>query len=538
MKETLQQLGEIDCIVARARLSAAQDATEPELNREGVFDVRRGRHPLLQGEVVPVDVHLGMSFDTLVITGPNTGGKTVTLKLLGLFTLMAQAGLHIPAAIGSEVGLVADVLVDVGDEQSIEQSLSTFSAHMTNVVRILKAVTEEGAGRGGPMAGRLAEYQTKGCLVLLDEVGAGTDPAEGAALAMSILEYLHRLGARTIATTHYSELKTFAYSRPRVENASVEFDVETLRPTYRLLIGLPGRSNAFEISARLGLLPKVVDRARQFLTKDDLKVENLIRSMEETKRALDEERRVAETARREAQQLRQEFQRQRDEFQAKKEKLLDQARQEALEVVAVARRSADTVIRELRQAREQSEQEKVVQQARQQLEQAREELQAARRQETPEPLGEAPLDLKTGEPVFITSLDQRGYVLAPADSESMVLVQAGILRIKVRLAELRRDDQDEFGVAHGAHGARATSAAQGHRSGAGGTRGSALAQAKAQTLSTEVDLRGLTVEEAIPPVLEGLPWADYAPSWVEWVSSFGLIAIGLLGLSLGYELLP
>ena len=503
LQETLQQLGELDCIVARAHLSAAQDAWEPEINQKGIYEIRRGRHPLLRGEVVPVDVHLGKSFDTMVITGPNTGGKTVTLKLLGLFTLMTQAGLHIPAGSGSRIALVAEVLVDVGDEQSIEQSLSTFSAHMTNVVRILKAVAEERAGRDRPLAGRLAEYQTRGCLVLLDEVGAGTDPAEGAALAMSILEYLHASGARTVATTHYSELKTFAYSRPRVENASVEFDVETLRPTYRLLIGLPGRSNAFEISSRLGLSDEVVDRARQFLTKEDLKVENLIRSMEETKRALEEERSQAESSRREAQRLREDLRRQRDELQAKRDKLLDEARQEALDLVAAARRQADGVIRDLRQAKEQAEQERIIQEARKSLEEARADLTAARRTSAPaEDEGETPTDLKVGEGVYLKTLDQRGHVLGVPDSEGMVLVQAGILKIKVKLADLRREPAADLTVDGGPSGrattgragaaGRAATTGRGRR---GGT--SAMAQAKAQTMATEVDLRGLTVEEAI-----------------------------------------
>ncbi|MHB9145093.1 MAG: endonuclease MutS2 [Symbiobacteriia bacterium] len=493
LQETLQQLGELDCIVARAALSSAQDAVEPELNMEGRYDIRRGRHPLLRGEVVPVDVHLGKSFDTMVITGPNTGGKTVTLKLLGLFTLMAQAGLHVPAGRGTELAVVAEVLVDVGDEQSIEQSLSTFSAHMTNVVRILKRVREEKAGRGLPLAGKLAEFQATGSLVLLDEVGAGTDPAEGAALAMAILEYLYEQGARTVATTHYSELKTFAYARAHVENASVEFNVETLRPTYRLLIGLPGRSNAFEISGRLGLQADVVDRARQFLTKEDLKAENLIRSMEETRRALEAERDETAIARREAQRLREELLRERHELTDRRGKLLDEARQEAVDLVAQARREADAVIRELRQPRQETDQERAAEQARRQLDEARKSLQAARQQERVQQPEDVPADLKTGEPVFIVSLDQKGHVLAPPDSDGMVLVQAGILKIKVRLSDLRRAAEDAVTLSHskGFH-AGGAGAGRGSRSSAG-----ALAQAKAMTLSPEVDLRGLMVDEAV-----------------------------------------
>lgn len=265
--ENLVILAQLDFVFAKAKLSIDMRATQPIISQQGFVNLIQARHPLIPAEhVVPIDVQLGRHFTTLLITGPNTGGKTVTLKTVGLFALMTQAGLFIPAAPDSEMPIIGNIFADIGDEQSIEQSLSTFSGHMTNLVGILKKIGADD-------------------LVLIDEIGAGTDPSEGAALAMSILEHIHTVGAKTIATTHYSELKTFAYSREGIENASVEFDIQTLRPTYRLLIGIPGSSNAFAISQRLGLSAKIIERAKALIHKEHADFETVLRALEDQKKA-------------------------------------------------------------------------------------------------------------------------------------------------------------------------------------------------------------------------------------------------------------
>lgn len=465
--DTLQAVAQIDFASAKGRLSLDLDCVEPELVREPILEIRKGRHPLLKGRVVPIDVHIGIAFDTLVITGPNTGGKTVALKTMGLFALMAQAGLHLPAAPGTRVGVFQQVFVDIGDEQSIEQSLSTFSGHMTNIIRILDALD-------GP------------ALVLLDELGAGTDPTEGAALAMSILEHLHRRGAKTVATTHYSELKTFAYTRARVENASVEFDVETLQPTYRLLIGVPGSSNAFEISRRLGLSPHIVDRARQFLTREQERVEDLIQGIHATRAELEKELAEARRLRAEAQRMREEYERRYGDAQRKAAEVVEKARAQAQQILATARREAEAVIAELKQAlREQREAERLqaIQSARDRLARARaavepteEELRARRK-------GEVPQGLKPGDRVRIVSLDTTGYVLAEPDAQGNVLVQAGIIKMTVALEDLERAEEEPPAAAAG-----------------GRTRARALGAAKARAISPEIDLRGLMVDEALERV--------------------------------------
>jgi DNA mismatch repair protein MutS2 len=466
---TLHALGQLDFAAAKGRLSLDLDCTAPELERTPMLEIRKGRHPLLRGEVVPTEVTLGVSFDTLVITGPNTGGKTVTLKTMGLFVLMAQSGLHLPAGFGTRVGIFDQVFVDLGDEQSIEQSLSTFSSHMTNIVRILDRL--DGSA-----------------LVLMDELGAGTDPTEGAALAMSILEHLHARGAKTVATTHYSELKTFAYSRPRVENASVEFDVQTLQPTYRLLIGVPGSSNAFEISHRLGLSQFVVDRARQFLTKEQERVEDLIASIHATRSEVERDRREVERLRAEAHQMRSEFERRFGDAQRRAAETLEKAKTQATLVLSQARREAEAVIDELKAAvkrEREAERTQAIQSARQRLGSAREQVEKVGERQA-QAKGEAPQGLRPGEQVTILSLGQSGYVLTEPDLSGSVTVQAGILKVTVPLNDLARPPEPGQKAKGRSQGARQT--------------GRSAAVAKAQTISSEVDLRGLTADEAVEKV--------------------------------------
>ncbi|HCJ09616.1 MAG TPA: endonuclease MutS2, partial [Clostridiales bacterium] len=338
LAETVEVLGHIDLCVAKGRLSGRQDAVSPVLGEEGTLDLREARHPLLKveppGRVVPVNVRIGQDFDTMVITGPNTGGKTVTLKTVGLLTVMALAGLHVPAAEGTRISVFRGVWADIGDEQSIEQNLSTFSAHLRNIISIIDHVERNGG---------------KGQLVLLDEIGAGTDPAEGAALAMALLDYFHSRGARTIATTHYSQIKAFVYERERMVNASVEFDVETLAPTYRLTIGLPGRSNALEISNRLGLPQDIIGKARGFLQSPGRDVPALIQKLEEDRARIDAELREARESARRAREMQEEQARKWAHIRADEERVLAKAREEARRIVRTARLETAALLERIRE---------------------------------------------------------------------------------------------------------------------------------------------------------------------------------------------
>ncbi|NLI12023.1 MAG: endonuclease MutS2 [Peptococcaceae bacterium] len=455
---SLLTLGELDFIMARARYSHALQAWAPVLEGEAVLDIRQGRHPLLKGEVVPVNIRIGEEFDTLVVTGPNTGGKTVVLKTAGLHVLMAQSGLHIPAGEGSKLGVFRRVFADIGDEQSIEQSLSTFSSHMTNIVDIV--------GRAG-----------KDSLVLLDELGAGTDPTEGAALAQSILEKLHASGVKTIATTHYSELKNFAYAHERVENASVEFDAVTLRPTYRLLIGKPGRSNAFEIAGRLGLPAQLVNRAREFLTVEQVQYEELMRDLEKERQEAQAERAEAARLTEEARLLREMLQKKESDLAARRESILAKAAEEARVLVRNARLEAEAAVKELREKLHEETtraRESAIQDAREKLGKLGQKVSRA----VPEKVaaGEVPSELVPGEEVFLPKFNQKGYVLAAPAPGGEVQVQVGILKISVPLRDLRRTEK--------------TKPAAGQSEVAGVLFG------KAREISSELDLRGQYAGEA------------------------------------------
>ena len=457
--ETCQALAQLDFAFAKAKLGIDLKAERPLLNQHGYVKLLAARHPLIDpAHVVPIDVHIGKEFTTLLITGPNTGGKTVSLKTVGLFALMTQAGLFIPAKATSEMPLFTTVFADIGDEQSIEHSLSTFSGHMTNLVRILNQVGQ-------------------GDLVLIDEIGAGTDPSEGAALAMSILEYLHTIGARTIATTHYSELKTFAYSRQGIENASVEFNADTLRPTYRLLIGVPGSSNAFNISLRLGLKQAIITRARELIDEEHAEFETVLASLENKQREYEERTSHATVIERDALLRQEKLNRDQQEWEEKKRAIITKAQEQAAALIREARRDAEAVIEELKaQFAVQSEKDRqqAITGARKRLAQSWSKTMTD--DEGEEWTGHAPLpsQLEPGTTVFVTSLRQKGIVQAV--NSGQVTVQLGIMKVNVPLSACRLTGNE---AVPNKKSSRKT-----------------IDVSKVQDISREVDLRGLTVAEA------------------------------------------
>ena len=415
----LELLTQLDFIFAKANLSLAMDGTQPLFNTKGYINIHKGRHPLLDPKkVVPTDIYLGKEFTTLMITGPNTGGKTVALKTLGLFTLMGQAGLHIPAFDNSQLAVFDNVFASIGDKQSIEQSLRTFSAHMTNIVKIMDEVTDDS-------------------LVLFDELGAGTDPTEGAALAVAIIQALLERKIRTAVTTHYSELKVFALTTEGVENACCEFDVETLRPTYRLLIGIPGKSNAFAISKRLGLQEYILSAAKEFISRDEARFEDVITDLEISKKSVKFEQERAEEYRREAEELKKEVERQKEKTREQKEKILAKAREDAKQLYVQAKEEADRIIKEMnKQAKEANNRTKALEQRQKLNEKLSSMQQDFLKSKKVKPNHKAPENLKPGDRVYVISFDQNGEVLTAPDKNKEVMVQMGIMKMKVPMAEL------------------------------------------------------------------------------------------------------
>jgi DNA mismatch repair protein MutS2 len=478
LQRDLQNLATLDFISARGRLSLTMQGAPPRLRTDGVTVLKQARHPLLRGQVVPVDFWIGDDFQTLIITGPNTGGKTVTLKTVGLLTLMAQSGLHLPTDPGSEVTVFDQVWADIGDEQSLEQSLSTFSSHMTQIIKILHRAD---AWRRRREAGEVGEMNA---LVLLDELGAGTDPTEGAALGQAVLEELHAAGCRTVVTTHYNDLKVFAYATEGMENGSVEFDVKNLEPTYRLLIGQPGSSNALSIAQRLGLPRRVTQKAREFLGDEHLRVEDALREMRSSQRELDRERQKTSKTQKDLEKLRAQYARDLAQLETDKAEAMEDGYDRALAVVRQAEEEARRIIAELQR---QPRQSRVTEDQRQQVAALRRKIEAeARSHEAPAPPAlqaeaelaaepeEAPL--QPGQPVHVRSLNRDGKVLARL-KPGLYQVELGNLRVEAAAGDLQILDVLISPEAR--------------------QLAAKMQMRKASTFESELNVRGTTVDEAI-----------------------------------------
>lgn len=457
-------LTDLDFIFARGHLALSMRASRPVLNQEGRIKIREGRHPLLDSRtVVPVTVSLGESFSLLIITGPNTGGKTVSLKTVGLFTLMGQAGLHIPAADRSELAVFRQVYADIGDEQSIEQSLSTFSSHMTNIVSFLRKVDEHS-------------------LVLFDELGAGTDPTEGAALAISILSYLHERGIRAMATTHYSELKVYALSTPGVENACCEFDVESLKPTYRLLIGIPGKSNAFAISGKLGLPDYIIEDAKKRLSEQDVSFEDLLTDLENSKRTIEKEQEEIQAYKREMERLKTQARIKQERIEEQREHILKEANEKANTILREAKEFADETIKNFHKFGRENISAADMEKERERLRKKINETSSASSLKAKRTKKEhKPSDFKLGESVRVLSMNLIGTIHSLPDSRGNVTVQMGILNSQVHISDLEIiEENNPFSAPVRKRGS-----------------GSKIKVGKSLSVSPEINLLGKTVDEAI-----------------------------------------
>lgn len=452
----------LDFIFCKARMALDYNGNEPKLNGDGIIEFKKARHPLISpDDVVANDIYMGKDFDTLVITGPNTGGKTVTLKTIGLFSLMAASGLHLPVSDGSTAAVFSHVFADIGDEQSIEQSLSTFSSHMVNIVDILSKIDGNS-------------------LALFDELGAGTDPTEGAALAIAVLEYLRFYKVKTAATTHYSELKLFALSTDGVENASCEFNVESLQPTYKLLIGVPGKSNAFAISRRLGLSDEIIDRANQLLSDESVKFEDVITDLELNRVRARQEADQAARMKHELTDLRRQLEDERAKLKENKSRILDDARREAKILVMDARDEANAIIRDLEKSRGSNISEKS-KNAREKLKKREDSLdkQIERAAKPKKTYVEPPKDLKPGQAVKIIDMNQEATVLKPPGKDGKVRVQAGIIKMDIHVTNLRKIDDTQSKELADKY-----------------VKTTRAFESKAKNVSTEIDLRGQMPEEA------------------------------------------
>lgn len=462
--DDIKLLSELDFIFARAQLAKSQNATEPRFNRDRIIDIKKARHPLIdKHKVVPIDIRIGETFDLLIVTGPNTGGKTVSLKTVGLLTLMGQSGLHIPAFDNSRLSVFREVYADIGDEQSIEQSLSTFSSHMTNVVRFMETADSDS-------------------LVLFDELGAGTDPTEGAALAIAILSTLHDRGIRAMATTHYSELKVYALSTPGVENASCEFDVETLRPTYRLLIGVPGKSNAFAISQKLGLPLSIIERAKEQISQEDETFEDVLSNLEESRKTIESEREELASYKEEIKTLKEQLEEKQDKLDQRKERIIAEANEEAHRILREAKDYADQTMRIFNKAGKDSMSAKELEKHRSDLRKKMDKAGKKVALKTPQKQKSTlrPQDLSLGDSVKVMSLNVKGTVSSKPDSKGMLFVQMGILRSKVHISDLQLIDEPVI------TGPALT------RTGAG-----KIKMNKSASVRTEINLLGKTVDEAV-----------------------------------------
>ena len=485
-------LGKLDFAFAKGKLSIAMKAVEPNLNEDKFINIKAGRHPLLDAEtVVANDIYLGRNFHTLLITGPNTGGKTVTIKTVGLFALMTQSGLHIPANYGSSMCVFDNVFADIGDEQSIEQSLSTFSSHMTNIVSILKDVTENS-------------------LVIFDELGAGTDPIEGASLAIAILEDVKMAGAKCIATTHYTELKNYALTKEGVENAAVEFDVDTLSPTYRLLMGIPGKSNAFEISKKLGLSDYIISRAREFIDDSNIELEDVLQEAEKSRLKAIEEREEAEKLKAEIEKVKQEYDERLAKITSQRDKLIEQAKSEAFRITRGAKEEVDNIIKELRQMENEmasKEKNRKIEALRKELSSSMGALQpSVESMIVPKVATKEIKNLKPGDEVKVITLNQNGSVISVDERKKEAVVQIGIMKMTLPFKSLQKAKADVK-----------TTVTKGTRN---------IIKSKSGRVKIEVDLRGMNLEEAIMEVDKYLD--DACVAGLEYVTIIHGIGTGVL----------